>query len=62
MKMTLELLKVEDVARITRLSLPMIYKLIAKGKLAHVRIGRSLRVDSADLDEFIRQRRQMGTK
>jgi excisionase family DNA binding protein len=58
--MTLELLKAEDVARITRLSLPMVYKLIGQGKLAHIRIGRSVRVDRADLDEFLCQRRYVG--
>lgn len=60
--MSLELLKPKEVAKITRLSVPMIYKLIGQGKLPHIRIERAVRVDRADLEEFLRQRRQVGAR
>ena len=37
------LLRVEDVARKLRISRATVYKLVAQGKLAHVRIGNSIR-------------------
>jgi len=58
--MKFELLKPREVAKITRLSEPMIYKLINQGKLPHIRIERAVRIDRADLEEFLRQRRRVG--
>ena len=60
--MSFELLKPSEVAEITKLSEPMIYKLISEGKLPHIRIERAVRIDRADLEEFLRQRRCVGAK
>ena len=60
--MMFELLKPLEVAKITQLSVPMVYKLVAQGKLPHIRIERAVRIDRADLEEFLRQRRYVGAK
>ena len=51
--MTGKMLTVKDAAE--RLGVPVntVYKLTAERQLAHYRIGRSVRIDEADLDRYI---------
>ena len=47
------LLKAEDVAKILNISTSLAYKLMLSGAIPTVRINRSVRVKSADLNQFI---------
>lgn len=47
------LLTVREVAQLTGWSRSFVYQLITSGQLRVVRIGRTVRVDQADLDAFI---------
>ena len=58
----LRLLKVSEVAHLLNVSESHVYRLITSGELAAVRIGRSLRVKPADLNEFISNKTQGGTQ
>lgn len=49
----MQLLKVSEVADMLRMRKETIYALIKAGELASIRIDRSIRVDSRDLDAFI---------
>ena len=49
----MQLLKVSEVAEMLRMRKETIYALIKAGELASIRIDRSIRVDSRDLDAFI---------
>lgn len=60
--MSLELLKAQEVAKITRLSVPMVYKLVAQGKLPHYRIERAVRISRDDLENYLATRRQLGAR
>jgi len=48
-----QLLKVGDVARRLRLSRGTAYRLIQKGLIPSVRVGRSLRVDERKLEQWL---------
>ena len=58
----LSLLKVAEVAQILNVSDSHVYRLIKSGELPSVRMGRSLRVKPADLDEYISNKTQGGTQ
>lgn len=47
------LLRIEDIAERLNVSRSMAWKLIAIGQLRSIRIGRSVRVRPADLEEFV---------
>lgn len=49
------LMKVAEAAQALRVSQSLVYKLVEKGILGHVRIGAVLRFDSEVLSDFIRQ-------
>lgn len=49
----MQLLKVSEVAEMLRMRKETVYALIKAGELASIRIDRSIRVDSRDLDAFI---------
>ena len=51
------LLKVGEVARIFRVSRSTVVRLIREGKLPAVRVGRSYRIDSDDLRDFLETER-----
>jgi len=53
-----DLLRPRDTAQRLGLSLPQIYHLAATGRLACVRLGRSVRFRPADVDKFIRANRR----
>jgi excisionase family DNA binding protein len=48
------LLKVEEVAELTKISTSHLYALINEGVLPAVRFGRAKRIRPEDLEEFIR--------
>lgn len=48
-----ELLTVAEVADMLRVSTMTVYRLIRTGELPAVRVGRSYRVKSADLDTYL---------
>ena len=58
----LSLLKVAEVARLLNISESHAYRLIHSGDLPSVRMGRSLRVKPADLEEYISNKTQGGTQ
>lgn len=51
------LLNVRDVAEILNNSVKSVYRLIGNGSLSAIRIGGVWRIDPADLQDFIRDRR-----
>jgi len=53
----MKLLTVAEVAADLALSRDQVYLLVKRGELAGVRIGRSVRVDSGDLERFVELRR-----
>lgn len=54
----MQLLKVNEVADILRIRKETVYALIKDGELASIRIDRSIRIDSRDLDDFIKSHRE----
>ncbi len=48
-------LKVNDAAQRLNVSASMVYKMIAQGQLAHVRIGRCVRVPAEEVDRIARE-------
>ncbi len=50
-----ELLTGDDVARILRVSRAFAYRLMQRGEIITVRVGRAVRVKPADLQRFIEQ-------
>lgn len=50
---TRRLLGVPEVVKVTGWSRSYVYQLITSGKLRAVRVGRTVRIDQADLDAFI---------
>lgn len=54
----MQLLKVSEVAEMLRMRKETIYALIKAGELASIRIDRSIRVDSRDLDAFIQAHKE----
>ena len=44
---------IKDVAKMLSVSTKTVYRLINQGKLAMVKIGRSTRIDEAELDNFL---------
>jgi len=48
---------IEEVAQILKVSKLTVYELIKKGKLAHYRVGRQIRVDTYDLEKYKEQQR-----
>lgn len=56
----MNLLNVAEVALRLGLCEKQIRRLIDSGQLAHVRIGKSIRVSQSDLDDFITKRRKVG--
>ncbi len=52
--MSLNLLKINSVAKILDVSEDRVYTLAREGILPHVRLGRQIRIDSQVLEEFIR--------
>jgi excisionase family DNA binding protein len=53
--MTEALLTPGDVARLLRLSRSKVYDLMARRQLAHVKIGKCVRVRTADLEAYIKE-------
>lgn len=49
----IEWLTVHEVAAELRVSTMTIYRLIDSGQLAHMRVGKSIRIRRSDLDAFI---------
>lgn len=47
------MLRVSEVAEALQISDPHVYKLIAKGEMRSVKMGRSIRVRMVDLHQFI---------
>jgi len=47
---------VAEVARALRVSNMTVYRLIQSGELAALRVGRSYRINEADLDRFLAER------
>ena len=45
---------VKDVANILRVNKKTVYAMLHDGKLKYLRIGSMIRIESADLDEFMR--------
>ena len=58
----LSLLKAADVAQILNISIGLAYRLMQNGELHSVRLGRSVRVRPADLEQFIASKTRGGTK
>ena len=57
------LLTVKDVARLLKVSIPTVWRLIGSGEIPTVMIGeRSRRVVKSDLIAYIESRRQIGGK
>jgi len=54
------LLTVGEVAEGLRLSPRTVHRLASEGELARVRVGRSVRVDSRDVDAFVERHREQG--
>lgn len=52
-KSDLQLLTVNEVAEILRVSNMTVYRLIKSGGLAAIRVGKNYRVRSADLDAYL---------
>lgn len=55
------LLDAEEVAQQLRVSIALAYRLIQRGQIRSVRIGRLVRVRQHDLDRFIEQKTSGGT-
>ncbi len=53
-----EYLKVAEVARIIRVARSRAYELVAEGEIPSIRIGRSVRVNRRELDEWLEGQRQ----
>lgn len=53
--MTGKLLTIKEVAERLSVSEPTIYRLINRGELPTVKIGRALRFDEADIEAYIRK-------
>ena len=51
------LLTTAEVAEQLRLSISSAKRLIKKGDLSHIKINRSVRVDQADLDRYLKENR-----
>lgn len=58
----MQLLKVSEVADLLRMRKETVYALIKAGELASIRIDRSIRVDSRDLDDFIKSHKERKRK
>lgn len=54
----MQLLKVNEVADLLRMRKETVYALIKDGELASIRIDRSIRIDSRDLEAFINQHKE----
>jgi excisionase family DNA binding protein len=54
----IRILRPEEVAKILRLSKPRIYQLAEEGKIASIRIGKSIRFQWEDVQVFIRAQRR----
>ena len=57
----LSLLKAAEVAQILNISMGLAYRLMQSGELPSVRFGRSVRVQPADLEQFIASKTRSGT-
>ena len=58
----LSLLKAAELAQILNISIGLDYRLMQSGVLPSVRLGRSVRVRPADLEQFIASKTRGGTK
>lgn len=58
--MPTKLLTVQETAELLSLSKPMVYKLMERGELRYVKIGRSRRVEAAAVEDLIRRHTQGG--
>lgn len=56
--MVTELLTANEVANILGIDLRTVYRLTSSRQLAHIRIGRSVRVTADDLAKFIHNHRE----
>ena len=54
----IRILRPDEVAEILRLSKPRIYQLAEEGKIASIRIGKSIRFQWEDVQVFIRAQRR----
>jgi excisionase family DNA binding protein len=59
-KLPSRLLTGKDVAHLLKISSSQAYKIMRRGELPAVHIGRSIRVKPEDLEEFITQNRTYG--
>jgi len=57
----LSLLKAAEVAQILNISMGLAYRLMQRGELPSVRLGRSVRVRPVDLEQFIASKTRSGT-
>lgn len=48
------LMRVREVASILRVSQPTVRKLVKENKIASIRIGGSIRIDSAELAQYLK--------
>jgi excisionase family DNA binding protein len=58
----MNLLTVKETARKLKLSLSMVYRLIANGELPSYAIGGCIRVDESELQKFLEQNRKETVK
>ena len=54
----MRLLKVDDVAEILGMHPQTVYRMARQGKIPSVKIGRSLRFDSEEIEEWIKGRKE----
>ncbi len=51
-----------EVCTILRIKLRKFYSLVRSGQLRAIRVGREFRVSSKDLDSYLEEQKQRGTK
>jgi putative molybdopterin biosynthesis protein len=51
-----ELLRIEDAARVLKLSRTTVYDLLRRGELRIVRVGRAVRIPRSEIERFARER------
>jgi excisionase family DNA binding protein len=57
-----EFLKVPEVAEVLRIARSRAYELVAEGEIPSIRIGRSVRVSRSELERWLQEQRQPGTR
>jgi excisionase family DNA binding protein len=57
-----DLLSVKDVAELLGICTAVVYELVSKGELPHVRVSNMIRVGREDFDAFLKARRARGKR